>query len=172
MARTAAQALAANIRARRARVDRSQADLAEAMRRLGHRWNRATVAAIEGGSRAVSVEELLGLALVFGVQIGELLDAGEEDLDYGGLEPMPAVVARQWVRSAPAVQWDGRQLILRAIPTTFVDYLRWAIEEGRTTTLGDYAIEPIGGIQELVRRRDTDHAPPPTVEPKEGDLER
>jgi transcriptional regulator with XRE-family HTH domain len=165
---TTAEALAANIRTRRAGAGRSQAELADAMRRLGHRWNRATVAAVEGGNRSVSVPELLALALVFGEPIGELLDAGEEDLDVGVSTPVPAMLARLWVRSLPALWWDGRQLMMRAVPSGFVDYLRWAWEGGRLGPLGSYAVEEIGGVGELAEREAARRASPATAEPKEG----
>jgi transcriptional regulator with XRE-family HTH domain len=165
---TTAQAVATNVRSRRAQAGRSQAELADAMRHLGHRWNRATVAAVEGNTRSVSVDELLGLALVFGTQVGELLDAGDEDLDFGGPTPIPAMLARLWVRSLPALSWDGRQLMAHAVPSGFVDYLRWAWEGGRLGPLGAYAVEPIHGIEELDRRQAERHAPPPTTDPEEA----
>jgi transcriptional regulator with XRE-family HTH domain len=168
MAITAAEALAANIRNRRAGAGRSQAELADAMRRLGHRWNRATVAAVEGRARSVSAEELLALALVFGAQLGELLDTGDEDLDVGVSTPVPAMLARLWVRSLPVLRWDGRQLMVHAVPAGFVDYLRWAWEQGKLGPFGAYAVEEISGVEELARRQEARNAAPPIVDPEEG----
>jgi transcriptional regulator with XRE-family HTH domain len=168
MAITTAEALAANIRSRRALAERSQADLAKAMTLLGHRWNRATVAAVEGRARSVSVEELLSLALLFGAQIGELLDAGDDDLEIGAPTPIPAMLAREWVRSVTAIGWDGRQLVLHLVPKNFVDYLRWAWESGQLGPMGTYTLEDAGGMLELARRRQARDAAPPTAEPEEG----
>jgi hypothetical protein len=165
---TPAEALAANIRSRRALAKRSQTELAEAMHRLGHRWNRATVAAVEGHARSVSVEELLSLSLLFAVRVGELLDAGDNDLEIAAPTPIPAMLARMWVRSGTALGWDGRQLVVHAVPKDFVDYLRWAWEGGQVGPFGSYALEEISGIGELARREEARHAAPPTVDPEEG----
>lgn len=51
----------------------SQAELATAMDRAGFPWKRITVAEVEGGKRRTSIEELLGLAAVFGVPVVRLL---------------------------------------------------------------------------------------------------
>jgi len=48
--------------------------MAARMRALGHEWSRQTVSDVERSVRNVTVDELLGLALVLGTPISELLD--------------------------------------------------------------------------------------------------
>jgi transcriptional regulator with XRE-family HTH domain len=50
-----------------------QEDLAEAMSQVGCDWRRGTVTETEKERRRLSLDELLGLALVFGVPVVELL---------------------------------------------------------------------------------------------------
>lgn len=60
---------------RRAREDSgwTQEQLASAMREAGHAWQRVTVAEVEAGARRVSLEELLALAVLFGVPMVRFL---------------------------------------------------------------------------------------------------
>jgi len=74
-----ADALADNIRAYRDLSRLEQADVAERMQKLGQSWRRVTVSEVERGRRNVTVVELLSLALLFGVTIGELLDPRRPD---------------------------------------------------------------------------------------------
>jgi transcriptional regulator with XRE-family HTH domain len=66
---------------RRARDDSgwTQEQLGGAMRDAGHPWQRVTVAEVEGGGRRVSLEELLALAIVFGVPMVRFLLPGYND---------------------------------------------------------------------------------------------
>ncbi len=66
---------------RRAREDSgwTQEQLASAMREAGHSWLRVTVAEVEGGGRRVSLEELLALAVLFGVPLVRFLLPGSGD---------------------------------------------------------------------------------------------
>lgn len=66
--------LAENARQFRSVLGHSQDDVAERMRALGHEWSRQTVSDVERNVRNVTVDELLGLALVLGTPISELLD--------------------------------------------------------------------------------------------------
>lgn len=82
----------------------SQERLAEIMAEIGHSWTQATVSDIESGGRRISIDELAGLALCFGVAFSTLLDpAGIEGrdrrpLDYGSLrEPLDIIDAIGWV---------------------------------------------------------------------------
>ena len=68
------EALAKNIRDFRVLRHMTQADLAARMDQLGHGWGRSTVSAVEGKGRNVTTDELFGLAIVFAVTIGQLLD--------------------------------------------------------------------------------------------------
>lgn len=64
-----------NVRLLRRVSDMTQADLAEWMGRLGfYGWSRVTVANIEKGMRATSVDELFALALVLKTHVVKLLD--------------------------------------------------------------------------------------------------
>lgn len=60
------EVVAANIRlARRAR-GWTQADLSNELRRIGVPWSRALVGHAEGSVREITVDEILGLSIVFG----------------------------------------------------------------------------------------------------------
>ena len=71
------EVLADRVRAHRERLAWTQDDLAEQMALLGFNWNRVTVAEAEGKGRGrrVTVEELLALAMIFGVGVVHLLVA-------------------------------------------------------------------------------------------------
>ena len=108
--------------------------LADRMAYLGHGWTRSTVSAVEGNSRSVSVDELLGLALCLDVTIGQLLDpAGPgrcsmTSLDVGLREPdggpLPSRLAQLWTASRAVIRFwhdEGRSLevdVAREPPTT------------------------------------------------------
>lgn len=84
-------------RARRLREDAgwTQAQVAEAMTRLGFKWTRVTVAEVELGTRRVSMEELVGLAAMYGEPLLLLLtpDVGDR-LEFPrkrGLDPADVV---------------------------------------------------------------------------------
>jgi hypothetical protein len=168
MAKTAAQALAANIKARRAVLGWGQMDLADAMRHLGHRWNRATVYAVESDTRSVSADELVGLALVLDTLVGELLDPGDEDLDYGGPQPMPLVVAQVWTRSALRLRWDGERLEPRPVPAGLAEYLKKPEGQQRGRDLLAYILRDVVGPGEVDQRGAGRDSSPPTPDPKEG----
>jgi transcriptional regulator with XRE-family HTH domain len=168
MTRTAAQALAANIRARRALLNLSQAHLADAMRGLGHRWNRATVAAVEGDARSVSTDELVGLALVLDALVGELLEPGEEDLNYGGPEPMPPVVAQVWTRSALRLRWNGERLEPRPVPAGLAEYLKEPEGQQSGRALITYILKDVLGPVEVDQHSAERDPLPPTTNPKEA----
>lgn len=83
-----ADVIADRLRRRRLEAGWTQADLADAMTRLGFSWKRITVAEVEAGARApedtgpsregrrVSLEELLGLAILYGEPLLKLLLPG------------------------------------------------------------------------------------------------
>jgi transcriptional regulator with XRE-family HTH domain len=66
--------VADNIRDHRSLRRVSQQQLADEMSRLGHGWWRATVSEVERAGRAVTVDELVALALALGVTVADLLD--------------------------------------------------------------------------------------------------
>lgn len=98
------QALAVNIRCYRMLRDMTQDQLASTMTSLGHRWRRSVVSAIEANGRNVTIDEVFGLAICFGVAVGKLFDPSGPDrswkrgLDVGvglGGQPgaLPAVLS-------------------------------------------------------------------------------
>ena len=63
-----------NIRTQRVRKGLDQGAVVEAMRKLGFtNWHRQTMSKIELGQRRVTLEELLGLVVVFKASWGSLL---------------------------------------------------------------------------------------------------
>jgi transcriptional regulator with XRE-family HTH domain len=106
------QLLAANVRAGRALINLSQQDLAERMSALKHAWSRPTVSQVERAARAVSVDELYGLAHALRVDIRMLLSppqGSDVQLDTGLPELMPAEAIRGILNHdspwRPAVSW-------------------------------------------------------------------
>jgi transcriptional regulator with XRE-family HTH domain len=75
--------LALNIRGYRILRDMTQDLLAAKMTVLGHGWSRSIVSAIESGRRGVTIDEVFGLAILFGVTIGRLLDPSGPDGSRG-----------------------------------------------------------------------------------------
>lgn len=121
-------ALAANIRACRVLGYMTQHDLAVRMTYLGHGWTRSTVSAVEARKRNVTTDELFGLAVSFGMTIGQLLDPTKPghsrgfSLDVGlvvsdgsGPRLIEPEVAHLWGASRVVVRlWhdDGREYAL------------------------------------------------------------
>jgi hypothetical protein len=68
-------------------------------------WARSTVGDVESSKRELTVDELIGLAMVLGVTIGELLNPGDRLLALGDvsneLEPQ---LARPFLRSDIALK--------------------------------------------------------------------
>lgn len=92
---TAAQAVADQVRTLRVRSGSgSQQDLAD---RLG--WNQSTVARVESGKRAITVDELFALAVALDVAPVELLSASFDptNVPVAGTGLTPAE-AREWVK--------------------------------------------------------------------------
>lgn len=106
-----ADVLADNVRAYRKLRNLSQEQLAERMAGLGHAWTAGIVGFVERADRNVTVDELLGLALVLGFPPGKLLDpagvlglqgadpeeGGPTGLDVGVEEPLTFGMAGAWV---------------------------------------------------------------------------
>lgn len=74
------QVIAEKIKAlREAHDNYTQEDLAEDMRRLGFvTWKRMTVTEVELGKRRPSWEELVGLAILFGVSVAKLIGLADK----------------------------------------------------------------------------------------------
>jgi hypothetical protein len=101
--RSPATVLAANLALHRQARNLDRGQMAERMVALGHAWTELTVAEVESAGRAVSTDELVGVALVLGVSFGDLFDptlGGNDNatLDLGGSEPLWGPYARLWAR--------------------------------------------------------------------------
>jgi transcriptional regulator with XRE-family HTH domain len=85
---------AQNIQALRKRRRLSQKDITDRMNLLDHGWHTPTVSQVEGAMRAVTVEELWGLALALETTITSILTPkslsgeGTSHLDAGLAEPL------------------------------------------------------------------------------------
>jgi transcriptional regulator with XRE-family HTH domain len=78
------QIVADNVRAFRLLRRLKQSDVAVRMTSTGHRWSPTTVSEVENGLRAVTVDELVGLAIILQVGVPILLDpTGPESRDTG-----------------------------------------------------------------------------------------
>ncbi len=106
------QLLAANVRAARALLNLSQQDLADRMTALGHQWSRPTVSQVERAARAVSVDELYGLAHAFTVDVVSLLstpNGPRVDLDTGLPKRLYPAAAQAMLRpdypNWPEITW-------------------------------------------------------------------
>jgi transcriptional regulator with XRE-family HTH domain len=83
-----------------------QDDVAEEMRKLRHPWTQATVSQVERGQRNLTVDELVGLSIVFGLSLNELLDpvpvggGPPPALDIGLPVPLPPDIVRRWSTGA------------------------------------------------------------------------
>ena len=114
--------LAENIRCYRVLRGMTQEQLAARMTVLGHAWSRSIVSAIEGKKRSVTIDELFGLAINFGVTVGGLLDPSGPDgsrdlgLDVGlgsvGHNALPTQFARLLAASRAVIRLVGGEGIL------------------------------------------------------------
>jgi transcriptional regulator with XRE-family HTH domain len=83
-----------------------QDDVAEKMRELRHPWTQATVSQVERGQRNLTVDELVGLSIVFGLSLNELLDPVPVEggpppaLDIGLPFAIPPDQVRRWSAGA------------------------------------------------------------------------
>ena len=100
-------AIAEKARAYRLLRRMKQDDVAEEMRKLRHHtWTRQTVSDVERLQRNLTVDELVGLSIVFELSLNELLDpvpvggGPPPTLDVGLPVPIPADVVRHWSAGA------------------------------------------------------------------------
>jgi len=99
-------AIAEKVRAYRLLRRLKQDDVAEEMRKLRHPWTQATVSQVERGQRNLTVDELVGLSIVFGLSLNELLDPVPVDggpppaLDIGFPVAIPPELVRRWSAGA------------------------------------------------------------------------
>lgn len=93
------QVLSDNIAAERGRRHLTQTALARLMAGCGFTtWARQTVTDIERGGRRVTVEEMLGLAVVLRVPVGRLLypPDGTPEVTLPGGQVLPAATLDAW----------------------------------------------------------------------------
>ena len=100
-------AVAEKVRGYRLLRRMKQDDVAEGMRNLRHHtWTRQTVSDVERVQRNLTVDELVGLSIVLGLSLNELLDpvpvggGPPPTLDVGLPVPLPPNVVRQWSTGA------------------------------------------------------------------------
>jgi transcriptional regulator with XRE-family HTH domain len=95
--------IAEKVRAYRLLGRLKQDDVADRMRELRHQtWTRQTVSDVERVRRNLTVDELVGLSIVFDVTLNELLDpvpvggGPAPALDIGLPFPIPPDMVRHW----------------------------------------------------------------------------
>ena len=100
-------AIAEKVRAYRLLRRLKQDDVANSMRELRHQtWTRQTVSDVERLQRNLTVDELVGLSIVFGLSLNELLDPVPVDggpppaLDVGLPVAIPPDIVRRWSAGA------------------------------------------------------------------------
>lgn len=91
-----------NLRHHRKQQQLRQDELAERARAFGMSWTQATVAAIETGRRAVSVEEEKLIVSLLGITLPELLGVGADDkVEVAGVV-VDSTIIHNWVNGTPA----------------------------------------------------------------------
>jgi transcriptional regulator with XRE-family HTH domain len=82
---TAEARVGAQLKAMRAKLGLTQAELAEAMQGLGHSWMQTTVAKTEAADRPVRLNEVADLAKILGVSLPHLVSS-ETDWKAGVIQ--------------------------------------------------------------------------------------
>jgi transcriptional regulator with XRE-family HTH domain len=82
---TAEARVGAQLKAMRAKLGLTQAELAEAMQGLGHSWMQTTVAKTEAADRPVRLNEVADLAKILGVSLPHLVSS-ETDWKVGVIQ--------------------------------------------------------------------------------------
>ena len=85
--KTPEQVVGVNIKAMRAQLGLTQAQLAEAMQGLGHSWVQTTVAKTEAADRPLRVNEVADLARILGTSLPDLVSA-HSDWNRKGINMM------------------------------------------------------------------------------------
>jgi transcriptional regulator with XRE-family HTH domain len=110
------EAVARNVRSYRGARGLKQSDLADLMSGLGLEWSAGTVGFVERYERSVTVDELVALALCFGVPLGHLVDpAGPLGTDGVGLDLsggdddlfIPHDQVHTWATDRKRLRYDG-----------------------------------------------------------------
>lgn len=98
--RSLSQVLGSSLRSQRERRGMRQDELAARMRAIGFEWGQATVSAVEGGRRRLSIEELAVLASVLSVALADLLDS-DEVVQLNVTTATPARVVANLIEGGP-----------------------------------------------------------------------
>lgn len=99
--------IARNLAELRAERGSTQTDVAEAMRRVGFRWQVNRVAQIETLRRPVALLEVVGLSRAFGVPVSRLLSGEDEiDLPTGTTVPVAAIRAALAGEPVSSDEWQ------------------------------------------------------------------
>src|ERR1035437_9112647 len=102
--------IARNLAELRAERGSTQRDVAEAMRRVGFRWQVNRVAQIETLRRPVALLEVVGLSRAFGVPVSRLLSGEDEiDLPTGITVPLAAIRAALAGEPDSSDDWQGAE---------------------------------------------------------------
>jgi transcriptional regulator with XRE-family HTH domain len=123
--RTVEETVGANIKAMRAQLGLTQAELAEAMQGLGHSWIQTTVAKTEAADRPLRVNEVADLAKVLGVRVPELVSSRNDWL-VESINTTQAVYASHAQRLETEIEELNRQV---AVKTQSLEETRKRIRE-------------------------------------------
>lgn len=111
MARTYRQAIAANIRAERARLGIDQGIFSDRMQTLGYDWSRGNMSHVEGGRKIIQAGDMLAIAISLETTVAALMGGPAEgpDVDLGAGRVISAVSVRNLAYGMPdfAVVWGG-----------------------------------------------------------------
>lgn len=91
------------------RGDRTQQEIAEAMRSMGYKWSQATVWSVEKGERPLRLSEAMDVARVLDVDISDLFSTEQESVFRSALREMGQ--ARKRLEEA-AASYENHQIIL------------------------------------------------------------
>jgi transcriptional regulator with XRE-family HTH domain len=101
------EVIGANIRRLRRASGANQKTMATQMTELGHAtFSRATMGEVERANRTLSVDELLAVAMILGVDLAELLRT-DGPIDFGGGVSIPSTVMSDWIRGRVTVHTTG-----------------------------------------------------------------
>jgi hypothetical protein len=153
-ARFLTDAIADNIRARRAIQRIPQETLAREMTNLGYPgWKSGvTVSEIEDGMRNVTANELIGLALLLNCGVTDLLDP--TGIDGRSSEPVDLRFGDGLLGAVGVHHWLQRHV---HVTTEGVDYIRTDPVEGHEA---EYE-ETLKAFENAIRARSVESVPPP-----------
>jgi transcriptional regulator with XRE-family HTH domain len=123
--RTPEETVGANIKALRAQLGLTQAELAEAMQGLGHTWIQTTVAKTEAADRPLRLNEVADLAQILNVRVPDLVST-DNDWALRSIASTVDMYASHVNRLQSEIEELKRQL---AVKTQTLDETRKLIKE-------------------------------------------